>query len=175
MKDKLKEAFVRAFDSGDAELAAKIVFDCFTSDMDVKTAVSVLGSAKEEEEDLDGKVSGWAKLEVYKDKEGREIAAFKPTGGKDRRVVLRGVVTLTMNVQMHPGMPAQPQQQRYEFPFKKGTSLRHAMETFDKVSEEAVENLKKEQTEKKKQIISASGMPPIIGMNGKPLLGRPRG
>jgi hypothetical protein len=176
MRDQLKEAFIEAFDSGDAETAATIVFDCLQAQMDGGKSLEVIEASKKDEGDDKKGKSGWAKLVVYKDKEGREIAAFEPTGGKDKRVILRGVVTLTMQVQMHPGLPPQPQQQRYEFPFKKGTSIRHAMEIFDKTAEEAVENLKKEQEEKKNQIVAARGnLPPMIGPDGKPIqMGKPR-
>lgn len=178
MRDQLKEAFVKAFDSGDAETAAEIVFDCLLTQLDTQKTIEVIGRKQEDEEEK--KSTGkkdWAKMAVYKDKEGCELAVFEPTTGKDKRPIVRGVVMLQMMVQMHPGLPPQPQQQRFEFSFKKGISIRQAMETFDKVAEEAVEKLRKEQKEKQKQIIPAHGgqLPPrMLGPDGKPMLGKPR-
>jgi len=116
----------------------------------------------------------WAKVETYRDKERRELIVFSPLD-KGRKPTIRGTcVLLVKGVHPQLGVPVQ-KQQGFEFAFPDGTTLKKAMETFDKVAEKEIAKYEEEQKAKsrEKKVVPARQMPSLLGADGKPI--RPGG
>jgi len=119
--------------------------------------------------------NSWARQERYGDKDGREIIKYSvidDDGEFTGENLYKGRVLLTVRSQ-DPRQP--PHQMPFEFDFEKSKSFEWIRANYDLVAEKAVREFEKEQQKSqamaRKEIVPSMGNKPILGADGRPVLG----
>lgn len=110
-------------------------------------------------------------VKIFVDAGGREVREFSQVFGKNKEEPFyKGFAIMVVQARRPDGMPLPPKEQRVEFPFPEGTTLKKAFEDYDVVAKKEMDEYVKALNEKaaEKKIVPASAMPPILGANGKP-------
>lgn len=116
------------------------------------------------------------KMEVYMDKQGREVRSFVQVFGKSKAEPFYSGAKMVAVQMMGPGGQPMVREVPVEFPFPDGVSLKKAFETFDERLKEHIELMKKRQQEQAaaNRIVPVAAMPKlnVLGPDGKPAAGK---
>jgi len=109
-------------------------------------------------------------VRTYVDDGGREVKEFVQVMGKSKEPSFyKGRAVIQVRMAGPGGVPMPPRMQPFEFDLE-AASVRKAFELFDETAEAELQKMRKQANEQNR-VIPAGGRRPILGANGRPLVG----
>jgi hypothetical protein len=112
-------------------------------------------------------------VKTFVDAAGREVKEFSQVFGKEKIVPFyKGLAVMVVQARRPDGIPLPPREQRVEFPFPDGTTLKKAFEDYDAIAKKEMDDYIKRLNEKAaaNRVVPVSGVAPILGADGKPAM-----